>query len=264
MISYVEIAAFVERANAAVPNERYRPDVFARAPAGGTVLLDLRAALANRIEVDGPARGHHFIEDTAGVRWLDFHGARPVRLIRPGRGRLYLRRPQDDREYVLPEGPAVLRTSQLPLVDAHVASRGAANDAFLSLFALPFGTDSVAAYGSGQLVSVVDAAPEPQRPAWRRPVGAGLTAAGAAAALVGTGLLMSARALHDEVGPGTPQRTVDENNRAVSSRQRTAAVLLGAGAAAFTGGVLLWLWPESPAAVSISRDGASLALRQRF
>jgi hypothetical protein len=261
VISYREIASFVERASAAVPNERYRPDVFARPPAGETTLLDLRAALANRIEIDAP-RGHQFIEDTAGVRWVDFNGARSVRLIRPGRGRLYLRRPQDDREYVLPEGAPVLRTSQLQLVDARVVSRGAANDAFLALFALPFGADSVAAYGSA--VTTVDAAPEPARPAWRRPVAAGLTVAGAAAVIAGGALFMSARTLHDEIGPEASQRTVDDTNRTVAARQRTGALLLGAGAAAVAGGVLLMLWRDAPAAVSVSPGEATVALRGRF
>ena len=38
-ISYREIAAFVARANAAIPGERFRPDVFARPPRSGAPLV---------------------------------------------------------------------------------------------------------------------------------------------------------------------------------------------------------------------------------
>src|SRR5262249_39485336 len=47
-VSYREIAAFVDRANAAVPGERFRPDVFARPPANDATLVDLRGALRRR------------------------------------------------------------------------------------------------------------------------------------------------------------------------------------------------------------------------
>ena len=50
-VSYREIAAFVERANAAVPNERFRPDVYARAPSHSDTLVDLRAARDRRLEL---------------------------------------------------------------------------------------------------------------------------------------------------------------------------------------------------------------------
>ena len=201
VISYLEIASFVERANAAIANERYRPDVFSRPPEGEAALLDLRAALAHRIEIDSPPHGHQYLEDTAGVRWADFHNGGSLRLVRPAPGRLYLRRPQDDREYVLPEA-VVLRTSQLQLVDARVTSRGAANDAFQALFTLPFGADAVAAYGHRPPEGVVETA-APARPAWRGRLGGGLVVAGAAAALGGGVALLSARGLHDELGPGT-------------------------------------------------------------
>ncbi len=45
-VSYREIAAFINWANAAIPNERFRPEVFSRPPRGQTRLLDLRVALA--------------------------------------------------------------------------------------------------------------------------------------------------------------------------------------------------------------------------
>jgi len=57
LVSYAEIGAFVDRANSAIRNERYRPEVYARPPARGQALIDLRPALARRIEV-APGGGH--------------------------------------------------------------------------------------------------------------------------------------------------------------------------------------------------------------
>jgi len=36
------MAAFLDRANQAIANDKYRPQVFARAPTGTTQLIDLR------------------------------------------------------------------------------------------------------------------------------------------------------------------------------------------------------------------------------
>ena len=65
-VSYREIAAFIERANAAIPNERFRPEVYAKEPTSGRNLLDLRTGLARRLELDGSSPGHYFIEDARG------------------------------------------------------------------------------------------------------------------------------------------------------------------------------------------------------
>jgi hypothetical protein len=92
----------------------------------------------------------------------------------------------------------------------------------------------------------------------------GLAVAGAATAVGGGAVLLGARALRDGVGPGTPQRTVDETNRKVATRQRTAVLLLGAGGAALAGAAALLLWPGGPATLSLSPDGVTVALKQRF
>src|SRR4029079_19816771 len=99
----------------------------------GRALIDLRPALSRRIEV-APGGGHQFIEDTAGVRHADFHNDVPVSLVRPGAGRLYLRRNTDGREIVLPPEVAVLNTAELPLEEPRSSVRHAAHDAFTALF----------------------------------------------------------------------------------------------------------------------------------
>ena len=51
-ITYAELAAFVRVANQAVRNDRYRPEILARAPSNGDdVLLDLWDALAGRVQI---------------------------------------------------------------------------------------------------------------------------------------------------------------------------------------------------------------------
>jgi hypothetical protein len=243
-VSYAEIGAFVDRANAAIRNERYRSEVYARPPAGGGTLIDLRPALSRRIEV-APGGGHQFIEDTAGVRHADFHNDAPVRLVRPGDGRLYLRRKADDREIVLPAEVAVLNTAELPLAEPRSSARDAANDAFSSLFAMPFGSDAVSTYA-------FRAEPVVATSGWPRPgtlVGLGLGAAGLLSGAWGAATLLEARNLHEGAAPTITQQDAGALNRDIADRNRRGAVLLGVGIAGVASGVLMLLLQE-PAAES--------------
>jgi hypothetical protein len=54
-VSYAEIAAFVTRANQVIANDRYRPQVVARAPEGSDTLIDLRARRDDGLRVGGGA-----------------------------------------------------------------------------------------------------------------------------------------------------------------------------------------------------------------
>jgi hypothetical protein len=263
VVSYLEIAAFIQRANASVPNERYRPEVYARPPGRTGAFLDLRTALSRRIEVDDDYRGHHYIEDTAGVRLADFHNVGKVRLVRPSPERLYLRHAAEDREYVLPPGAGVLRTTELSLQDSRVASRGAANDAFNALFALPFGADAVASYHP-ETETAVSTADEGSGVSPRMAVGGALAAVGAAGVATGVVTLLSARSLRAGIDRMADQQQVSAINERISARNRLGAVLVGAGGAAIFGGALLFFWPESPAQLAITPDGVSAGWRGRF
>jgi hypothetical protein len=76
-ITYAEIASFLDRANQAIVNEKFRPHVFARASAASTQLLDLRTGLGRSLAVDGDfPSAHYLIEDQRGVRFVDFHNAK--------------------------------------------------------------------------------------------------------------------------------------------------------------------------------------------
>ena len=271
LVSYAEIGAFVDRANTAIRNERYRPEVYARPPARGHALIDLRPALARRIEV-APGGGHQFIEDTAGIRHADFHNDAPVRLVRPGEGRLYLRRNADGREIVLPPEVAVLNTAELPLQEPRSSARGAAHDAFASLFAMPFSSAVVSTYTFRDDPVVTASASPPAGPSWwSRPgtlVGLGLGAAGVVSAGWGAATLLDARRLHDGAAPMISQADAAGLNGAIDSRNRRGATLLGIGVAALAGGVLTLLL-QGPAAqsgvdVAVSSDAVTGGIRGRF
>ena len=271
LVSYAEIGAFVDRANTAIRNERYRPEVYARPPARGHALIDLRPALARRIEV-APGGGHQFIEDTAGIRHADFHNDAPVSLVRPGAGRLYLRRNADGREIVLPPEVAVLNTAELPLQEPRSSARDAAHDAFASLFAMPFGSAAVSTYTFRDDPVVTGSVSPPTRQSWwPRPgtlIGLGLGAAGLVSGGWGATVLLDARRLHDGAAPMITQEDAAALNREIDSRNRRGATLLGVGVAALAGG-LLTLLLQGPAAqsgvdVAISPDAVTGGIRGRF
>jgi hypothetical protein len=271
-VSYRELTAFVERANAPIVNDRYRPRVLVRAPEATPHLVDLRGARGRRLELDGTeASAHHFLEDELGVRLLDFHNARGQRLalVMPGpQGRLYLHRPSDGSEFVIASTEAVTKLGRLTPTPSTSASRGAAHRAFTSLFALPFGQDQVDATDLRQdpaLSTAVTPAgtasrglPTSRRLAWA----AGAVALGGIAA--GGALVWSAHALKREVDPGSRQRDVAAVNDRIASRQRWAAAAGAAGVAA----AWLFLRPGAPEgsgpSVAISGDGAALGWRRGF
>ncbi|HVU49367.1 MAG TPA: caspase family protein [Polyangia bacterium] len=241
-VTYREIAAFIERANAPVPNEKFRPDVYFKEPSRTGALLDLRPGLAHRVELGGEASGHYYLEDARGVRLADFHNAagQPLHLVREaGAGRLYLRNADADREYVLDPAPEVLRLAELRPQPSSVASRGAAHEAFSLLFSLPFSQHDVDGF-----VARRAPAPEPaprRTRSLRRPVGYGLLGLGAAAGVAGTWAIVSALGLEHE-GAGTQARDYDLN-RGIDRRNTAAAVLYGASGAALAAGAWLLFAP---------------------
>jgi len=140
-VSYREIAAFVQRANQAIENDRFRPRVFARAPNGKDRLLSLGSVTERKVTIDGTHAGHYLLEDARGNRLADFHSAagQSVSLVRPPPpARAYLRRVDDQQEWALPPiGGAVALADLLPQAP-RVSSRGALHESFSRLFSLPF------------------------------------------------------------------------------------------------------------------------------
>lgn len=270
-VSYQEIAAFVARANAAIPNERFRPDVYARPPRAGGTLLDLRDALRRRLEVGGGSAGHYVLEDGLGVRLLDFHNAadQKVTLVRPAsRGDLFLERLDDHLEYRITAGSAdVVTVDHLEAEAPHVAGRGSAHESFSLTFLLQFDQDVVRRFGTPWPDAVEPRSPPPRR--WQRPAGWTALGIGGVGVAAAAGLVLSARSLHDSVTTGASQASVVARNAKISSRNTAAAICVGVGAAALATGATLLLWPEASSggvhgAVYPAAGGATLELGVTF
>jgi hypothetical protein len=245
-ISYREIAAFVARANAPIPNERFRPDVYARPPRSGSALVDLRGALHRRIEIDGSLGAHYLLEDERGVRILDFHngGGQKVALVRPAvAGDLFLRRLDDSREYRLAAGaPDVVAIAGMSPDPPRALGRGAAHASFSMTFSLQFDEDVVRRF---ELAPSPAAEPGPVAgPTWHRPAAWAAFGVGGAALATGVGFAWSARALHDETNPLESQASVVQRNAKIARRNTEAAIFSGVAAAAVATGAVLLLWPD--------------------
>jgi hypothetical protein len=251
-ISYREVSAFVERANDAIPNEQYRPSVYARPPKGRAVLLDLRGRRGSRIEVPGTHAGHYLLENDRGVRIADFHNdaSQSTYLLRPRQaGRLYLRRTTDDTEYVVPAEPDVVAVADLTPAEPRARARGAANDSYELLFALPFNRRVVDGFVLHAAPAEDAAASRDSGSSWRFYGGLGLVGAGLAGAAAGWLTLSSARDLHAGLGPAASQAEVADANDRIHAKNVLGGVSLGLGATAAAAGVVMLLWPSAAAHV---------------
>jgi hypothetical protein len=267
-VSYREVSAFVERANGAIANERYRPEVYARAPKDSPVLLDLRARRTGRIEVPASHASHYFLEDGDGVRIADFHNDadQAAYLVRPRRsGRLYLHRLDDDVEFLVPAEPEIVALGDLSEHEPRSRTRGAANDAFQSLFALPFGRRVVDAFA--MRAPQGDAAGGPRDGSTvRRTIGLGLIGVGAASTVAAVFALGAARDARSGIGATTPQADAAAANDKIRTWNTVATIELAAAGAAAASGVLLLVWPDAAARVDIGASATSgrVGLRGTF
>ncbi len=253
VVTYREIAAFVSRANAAIPNEKFRPDVHTRPPTSGEALVDLRRARGRRLEVDGSHSGHYFLEDARGVRLADLHNARGATsyLVRPpplveGGGAVYLRRTEDDRELRLPAIGDVVSVADLTDEAPRIASRGAAHEAFSSLFSLPFDETFVRSYREPTL-SPEPVEPSPPRDAGigsRRLVGLGLAGGGLASVVTGLAFAVSAGSAGNLPFDASQSEAQSANDRIARDNTLTA-LFVGTGLVAVVGGAALYFWPSS-------------------
>jgi hypothetical protein len=270
-VSYREIAAFVERANVAVVNERFRPRVFARPPQHSNVLLDIRRGLERRLEIEGSEHGHHFIENTKGVRLADFHNpaGHPIHLMRPAvYGSLYLRKPGDESEYLLPADADVVRMSDLEAQSPRAVRRGAAHHAFESLFSKPFGPAEVQHFEFPSLDELmrVSAEAPPRGPTWRHYAGWSALGAGALAALTGMTLSRSALTIRNQSTSGESNKEVAERNQMIEDRNIAAVTLYTFAGCAVAAGLVLLLWPDDTPqpGVLLEEDGAFFTIGGSF
>jgi len=238
VVSYREISAFVEKANRAIPNERFRPKLHARAPEGTTALVDIGQGEASSfIEVDGARSGHYMLETELGVRLIDFHNApgQPVKVVRPAKERVFLRRVVDDVEYEVPsDAETVVKLASLTPKPVRVQGRGAAHHSFSLLFQEPFSVDDVVRY------SAADAAVRTGGWPWASLVGVPMMTAGALAAVVGVSVLSGAGFLSLTASPGLSQVEASEMTQTILvldaaglAAMGVAALLVGGGGALF-------------------------------
>ena len=256
-ITYREIAAFVDRANAPIPNEKFRPDVYVKEPASSESLLDLRPGLRHRLELDGAHAGHYRLEDARGVRLADFHNApgQPLHLVREATGGpLFLRRVGDDEEYLLDGAADVLAVADLRPQVSTAQARGAAHESFSLLFTLPFSQGEVDGYVVSRPLVSIERTDARRSSSLRRPIALGLLGAGVAAGIGGTWAVLSA--LNLQRSSVDNQAQTYAVNQDIERRNEWARALYVAGGTALATGALLLLWPQLTGA-----DAPSVALQ---
>ncbi len=292
LVSYREISAFVARANAAIPNERFRPQVHARAPKDNDSLLAIGHRLGRRLEIDGQHAGHYVVEDARGVRLAETHTSpgTKVRLIRPApSGREYVRRLDDDTEFVLPPDREIVALADLAPEQPRARTRGAAHDAFDLVFTLPFDEKTVEGYVAhepettpgpdgidsdtfGRPGAAADHAGDGGGnggPSAKKVIGFGALGLGAVAVAIGATYGVLGAGESDGASPGESQRDAASRNDRIA-RDRTASIVgLGAGGALIATGVVVLLWPSAPKALRgatalVTPAGASLGLGGTF
>jgi hypothetical protein len=277
-VTYREIAAFVRRANESIPNHRYRPEVSTVAPGGNldATLAVMPAAGSIVLEMDLQPAGRAFVETETGIRLVDMHPAPgvPVQVRLPtDLGGLFVEQEATPnvssslREFRLQPHAGHVRMSALAASTPHVSARGAGHEAFLHLFALPFDSQSAAAFNldatdAAELKWQHDYDEAEHNKSLRRKIGIPALTLGLATGAVAGGLWVSTWFVDDNgLGKGA-----DDHNAAVESRQRTAWILGGVAGASLITGAILMLWPDAPALSVASGPGGetSLAYTGRF
>jgi hypothetical protein len=267
-VSYREIAAFIDRANGAIANERYRPDVYAHPPKGTDVLVDLRETSHTRIQVPASLGGHYFLEDSRGIRFADFHNDshQSAYVLKPSNaGRLYLHRLGDEAEFPIPPGPEPVSLADISPQEPRNRTRGAANDAFEGLFALPFSNRVVQAFA---LKPWEPTAPDTgsQLPEWRLYTGLGLLGAATVSTIAASVSLLSANELKSSIEGSPPPPDAPQINDKIHSRQSWATVGFTVAGVTAVSGLAVLLWPNStpPVDVKAGPGTALLNLRGSF
>jgi hypothetical protein len=257
LISYLEIEAFVTRANQGIENEKYRPKLFAKAPKESDKLLDLRNRTPKKLEIGPSKSGHHYLEDDRGVRLADFNPAAGHRMwvMRPNRpGKLFLHDITGRVEYELDSTP-VISIDELDSGTQRVAVRGAREHAFSKLFAVGFNASVVQELSARKMAQAAAIATAAPKNTWLKPVGYSALGLTAAALVIGIGLNVHAGQIGDSGGLEPTQAQVASWNDKIDAENRASWAMYGfAGATALTGLVML-LWGDESITVTGGTDG---------
>jgi Caspase domain len=243
-ITYRELGAFIRRANEAIVNRKYRPDVITQPPDG-----DPDAVFAEL--PDGPMvleldtnPGHVFVDSKNGVRIADLHpapGARLALRLPTDLGTLYLQEVASEREVELQPRAGRLLLSSLVPSPPRARARGAAHEAFRNLFARAFDASAVRGFDP-TLVEALDAGPTPGRTT--RPWPWAITATGVVGNAAAIGLGLYAHRLADQTAAASGLER-DRLNQDIKRTNRTALVVGAVGVALTVAGIG-WLWFSRP------------------
>ncbi len=266
-ITYVEIASFVRRANEAIPNERFRPEIYEKPPVSAAQLIDLRGVVGRRLRLDATAKDDHYLfEAGLGRRLADFHNAsgHELRMLLPGGGQdLYLRRVgANDTEFAIPATPDVVSLADLSPQEPRFTSKGPVDRAFRLIFSLPFDEQAIAEYvrnapSDADVVEVNrdDAGP---MPLWRE---AAATAAFGVAVAAGVGAVSFAKTSlqrqREANNQSTPQTNTDSLNHSMDNWRHLAELSAGVAGAALLTGAWLVFAPRAPLHPAGALDGTS-------
>ncbi len=242
-VSYRELGAFVERANQAIANEKYRPDVYVLPPRSTRTLLQLAGRPARQLVIDGARAAHYVLEDGRGVRLADVHNpsGEAVRLYLPDADRLYLKRTSDSREFVLPAQGRTVELASLAAAPPRVGTRGAAHDAFSLTFSQPFGLSTVRDFRERQLTGVSATSGSA---GWRRPLGFGGLALGVVGLAVGLGFTLDGALSRGRDTAALSNADALALNARIAADNTGMGVGYAVGAALLAVGLLVLLWPE--------------------
>jgi hypothetical protein len=236
-VSYRELAAFVARANEAIANRKYRPEVIAAAPGE-----DLNAVFVQlpdgplTLQLDTPT-GHAYVESERGVRVADLHPAPGSNLqlrLPTDLGALFVQRAVGADEIRIDGKPGHLRLSALEAHPARARARGAAHEAFLQLFSRAFDAASVSAFRAP--IDLTAAGPEAAGSAAPRWLPWSVAGTGVAVGAAGLSFALSARSLARTSWDGNGMERqrlapmIDSRNRAALWLGLSGAVLAAAGA----------------------------------
>jgi Caspase domain len=154
-VSYLELAGFVDKANAGIAREALRPHLFFRGPHGNqdAPLFSASAMRGRRVEL-GAAPTRLWIKDASGERVLDLHKeAGPLQVVIPERAQkpltLYVQNGRQSdgvmvSELLADEGDTPLRLEDLTPRTPALAARG--SRLFGELFREPYGPSAFTQY----------------------------------------------------------------------------------------------------------------------
>jgi hypothetical protein len=271
LITYRELAAFIDRANAAIINPRFRPSAFIHGAKSNEPLFDLRSSQQNALIFSGAAPQHVVIEDTHGVKIAEFHrsATQTVRIARRGAtDALYVTDVEHPAEYLIAASAAPTDIALQPPLPPRFVGRGAQHDILGRLFELPFDMAFASNYimaADAQPTDVwVPATMQSDTPQKRRIIGGVLIGTGSLLVAVAAQQAWVARDLQHQITVKTSNFDVIAKNQQTRLHNRVT-IAAGVGAAALIGsGLVLWLWPSSGAQPLFSANSIGLAASATF